>query len=265
MDKKKFLFLNVLPILFIMAIIFIASSQTSDQQDISPILDRVSDESSLRELGGTVMERINQLVERMVLFTKSNLTLAFTAVFLFASLMAVVLFRFFSSAEPRGKKILKSFIYTTFFLLFLFVMLFTVYSGPMIELIRSTVSFDHLRRVLNFVDFTYAGTQVNVHYWGVEGLLTFLLRKFAHFFLFGLLGFFFFLALFKLNRRSVASFVITVIFVIAYAALDEYRQSFIPSRSALVEDVILDTAGGIFGASMAMFKTSISNWFRRMI
>jgi VanZ family protein len=38
--------------------------------------------------------------------------------------------------------------------------------------------------------------------------------------------------------------VITILIVAAYAALDEYHQSFVPGRGAAVSDVLLDTAGG---------------------
>lgn len=38
--------------------------------------------------------------------------------------------------------------------------------------------------------------------------------------------------------------VIAVLIVAAYAALDEYHQSFVPGRGAAVSDVLLDTAGG---------------------
>jgi len=37
----------------------------------------------------------------------------------------------------------------------------------------------------------------------------------------------------------------------AYAALDEYHQSFVPGRTAAVADVLLDTSGGIAAQVMA--------------
>jgi VanZ family protein len=72
--------------------------------------------------------------------------------------------------------------------------------------------------------------------------------------LFGLLGFFVYLALFKLSRNVLLSFCFTMLFVTGYAALDEYRQTFIDSRSGLVEDVVLDTAGGLFGMLLGSAK-----------
>jgi len=39
--------------------------------------------------------------------------------------------------------------------------------------------------------------------------------------------------------------VVAVGIVAAYAALDEFHQSFVPGRGAAVADVLLDTAGGV--------------------
>jgi VanZ family protein len=39
--------------------------------------------------------------------------------------------------------------------------------------------------------------------------------------------------------------VAAVAIVAAYAALDEFHQSFVPGRTAAVSDVLLDTAGGV--------------------
>ncbi len=39
--------------------------------------------------------------------------------------------------------------------------------------------------------------------------------------------------------------LVTVLVIAAYAALDEYHQSFVPGRTAAVGDVLIDTSGGI--------------------
>jgi VanZ family protein len=48
------------------------------------------------------------------------------------------------------------------------------------------------------------------------------------------------------GRREVkfAWIFATIILVAAYASLDEFHQSFVPGRTALVSDVLIDTAGG---------------------
>jgi VanZ family protein len=39
----------------------------------------------------------------------------------------------------------------------------------------------------------------------------------------------------------------TILFVFLYAATDEFHQSFVPTRTPLVSDVFIDTAGGVLG------------------
>jgi len=39
--------------------------------------------------------------------------------------------------------------------------------------------------------------------------------------------------------------LVTILVIAAYAALDEYHQSFVPGRTAAVGDVLIDTSGGI--------------------
>ncbi len=243
-----------------MGTIFIASSQSSDQQDISPILDQVTDENTLRGYASSLMERVNIVAERGISVVANNPMIVLVSIFILSIIIAFVFFRLFRSDDSIAKKVVKTILYTGLLLSFLATFIFLVRSDLVIEALRSRASFDQIRAILQTIDFTYAGSPVNLQSHGVDGLLNFLLRKAAHFFLFAMLGFFVFLALFKLSRRSLSSFIIAMIVVIAYAALDEYRQTFIPSRSGLIEDVYLDTAGGLFGTTMGFLKKKISSW-----
>ncbi|SES22157.1 VanZ family protein [Salipaludibacillus aurantiacus] len=256
----KFTILNLLPVIIIMAVIYTASSQTADQQDISPLLDRVTDENVLRETAVSLKERVDFVADRAISFAASHPQFVLAGMAGAAALMVAVFFRLFQSTDSFAKKSIKSLVYTGLIFIFLAAVTAAVKSDAVIELLRSYVSLDHLRRILQWIDFTYAGTAVSLESHGVDGLLEFLLRKTAHFFLFALLGFFLFLSVYRLSGRPFLSFAASLIIVIVYAALDEYRQTFIPSRSGLVEDVILDTVGGIFGTAMAWLKKSFSKW-----
>jgi len=243
-----------------MATIFIASSQTSDQQDISPILDRVSDENSLRGFIGSIIERVNLVADRGISVLANYPIIALVSIVALAAIVAIVFFRLFKSSKSTPKKVVKTVVYTSMIVFFFATVLFLFKTNTVIEIVRNQASMDQIRGLLQGIDFTYAGSTVNLQTHGVEGLMNFFLRKSAHFFLFALLGFFVFLAMFKLSNKSLASFIVAIVIVIAYAALDEYRQTFIPSRSGLIEDVILDTAGGIFGVSMGWLKKLVSKW-----
>jgi VanZ family protein len=69
----------------------------------------------------------------------------------------------------------------------------------------------------------------------------FITRKVAHFTEYAILGF---LAA-RAFRTSPRWFLISAVLVVVYALLDEYHQSFVPSRTASVFDSFIDMAGGI--------------------
>ena len=47
-----------------------------------------------------------------------------------------------------------------------------------------------------------------------------------------------------------------LLIVLAYAGLDEFHQSFVPSRTPAIIDVLFDFSGGVLGLLMA----AISSW-----
>ncbi|WP_078394168.1 VanZ family protein [Shouchella patagoniensis] len=96
------------------------------------------------------------------------------------------------------------------------------------------------------ISFTYGGRQIGIAHSNVESFIEFFLRKGAHFFSFMVIG--------VLSCRLIAYFcrlriamMSSFFIVFLYAIFDEYRQSLVPDRTPLVEDVILDTIGGIVG------------------
>lgn len=76
-------------------------------------------------------------------------------------------------------------------------------------------------------------------------------RKSAHFLEYAALGFFFRLFLYGVNAASVFSFVCTFFSGTVYAALDEYHQFLVDSRSAMWQDALLDSGGVLFGLLIA--------------
>jgi VanZ family protein len=69
----------------------------------------------------------------------------------------------------------------------------------------------------------------------------FITRKLAHFTEYAILGF---LAA-RAFRTSPRWFLISAVLIVVYALLDEYHQSFVPSRTASIFDSLIDMAGGI--------------------
>ena len=74
-----------------------------------------------------------------------------------------------------------------------------------------------------------------------------IIRKIAHFSIYTFLGFclMWFMSMFKMSRKLKIGASLGV--GILYACLDEFHQSFIPGRTALIGDIFIDTAGVITG------------------
>ena len=72
-------------------------------------------------------------------------------------------------------------------------------------------------------------------------------RKLAHFTEYAILGFLAARAFRTSPRESIARrwFWISVSLIVVYALIDEYHQSFVPSRTASVVDSLIDIAGGL--------------------
>ena len=79
------------------------------------------------------------------------------------------------------------------------------------------------------------------------GLVHLVTRKAAHFTEYAILAFFAARAFRTSPRRSIANhwFLISLALVVVYALLDEYHQSFVPSRTGTIYDSLIDIAGGL--------------------
>lgn len=89
----------------------------------------------------------------------------------------------------------------------------------------------------------------------------FLIRKSAHFCSYGLLGalsFFSWRATFPARKPWILLWAgLGVLTAFAGGSLDEFHQSFVPSRTSSFRDVLIDTAGGLF------FQIVIALWLNR--
>ena len=74
-----------------------------------------------------------------------------------------------------------------------------------------------------------------------------MVRKAAHFLEYALLGVLAARAFRGSPKSSVRArwFTISVVLVIVYALLDEYHQSFVPSRTASISDSLVDMCGAL--------------------
>jgi len=76
-----------------------------------------------------------------------------------------------------------------------------------------------------------------------QSLSNHLIRKFAHFFAYMILGLISMNVFKKHPKRVLISLLICVVF----ASSDEFHQLFVPGRGGMLTDVVIDSLGGILG------------------
>lgn len=76
-------------------------------------------------------------------------------------------------------------------------------------------------------------------------------RKTAHFLEYAALGFFLRLFLYGIRLPHPLAFVLTLLLGAGYAGFDEYHQYLVGTRTAMWQDVALDSAGVLFGLLIA--------------
>lgn len=120
-----------------------------------------------------------------------------------------------------------------------------------------------LRGLLERVEFMYAGSEISVNASGYIGFIEFFIRKGAHFVSFFFLGLFWYLGLRNRVNNPYLTVILAVMLSIGYASFDELRQSFHPNRTALMEDVMLDSAGAAVGIVIGLLSTNPKRKKRR--
>lgn len=117
----------------------------------------------------------------------------------------------------------------------------------LIPYIERIVTNDQVRALLSPISFQYHSREISVQNLGVAHFIEFFIRKFAHLFVFFVLGCLTVrAALIKIERPVLASMV-SLFFVFIYAALDELHQMYTGGRTPLFTDVCIDTVGGVLG------------------
>jgi len=80
-----------------------------------------------------------------------------------------------------------------------------------------------------------------------ENKLDYIVRKNAHGFMYMILAVLVSVLLFSFNKRGKYAINHILFICLFYAVTDEFHQSFVPGRTSLVSDVLVDFAGAIAG------------------
>lgn len=76
-----------------------------------------------------------------------------------------------------------------------------------------------------------------------------MIRKYAHFFVYLILGMIVAYALNKIGSRGIKTVLLSIVICVAYAITDEWHQLFVSGRGAQMSDVFIDSSGAIIGIS----------------
>jgi VanZ family protein len=106
---------------------------------------------------------------------------------------------------------------------------------------------DWVHTIFSWVSFRYGDSIVSLETRSPEAFVEFFIRKGAHVFVYAVLAVLAFRLMYKVFPKLYPSTAAAWLFVTIYAGIDELRQHFHPNRSGMIEDVILDSAGGIIG------------------
>ncbi len=108
--------------------------------------------------------------------------------------------------------------------------------------------------LLSKIELTYWGRTISVETRGYYYFVEFLIRKGIHIISFGCISIIFYIFYRKFKLKFALLYAVVTTFVIA--ALDEFRQSFVPGRTGVFDDVLLDTSGAIL--FVFLFKITLS-------
>ena len=115
------------------------------------------------------------------------------------------------------------------------------------------ISHEESTKVVNFIQDKTITKNSNVNKDTVNELkvkankLDYIIRKNAHAFMYMVLAFLVGSILFIFNKRGADAIIYILFICLLYALTDEFHQSFIPGRTSLVSDVLVDFGGALIG------------------
>ncbi|ADU31897.1 VanZ family protein [Evansella cellulosilytica] len=100
------------------------------------------------------------------------------------------------------------------------------------------------------ISFQYGDSEVSLETRSPAAFVEFFLRKGAHLVVFAILAILSYRVFYYMKAHQGIASLGAWTFVTLYAAIDELRQHFHPYRSGMIEDVVLDSIGGLLGIAI---------------
>ncbi len=106
-----------------------------------------------------------------------------------------------------------------------------------------------IKRVVSFLAPDIKGEALK----DIVSALQFIVRKGAHFALFGVLGIFSFMTFVSYTKiHLTVRFFLSLVVSVAYAVSDEYHQTLVKGRSGALRDVLIDSVGALSGILLSL-------------
>jgi VanZ family protein len=109
--------------------------------------------------------------------------------------------------------------------------------------LKTLLKNEPFKNVLSKIEVEYWGKTISVEERGYFYFVEFLIRKATHFIGYGIIGVIFYTLYRKLQWRFAPLLAIATVFIIG--CIDEFRQYYTPGRTAVFDDVLIDTAGAL--------------------
>ncbi|KKB41241.1 VanZ family protein [Bacillus thermotolerans] len=115
-----------------------------------------------------------------------------------------------------------------------------------VPLLQKVLANEPLAGPLSQIELTYWGREISVESRGYHYFVEFMIRKFAHMLLFGLLAIGLFRVYVWMRPKQINTGVILALIITGmYAAFDEWHQLQTGGRTPMIQDVVLDLIGGM--------------------
>ncbi|MCL7749033.1 VanZ family protein [Halalkalibacter alkaliphilus] len=255
-----------LPVLFVAAMIFTASSQPYEQQDIRPYISQATDLEKMKEMYNQL--KVEHVQHRLyveengfkrtlqVIVDRWKVLVFIIGIATALAFVTIVTYVIKAVRKHGYKQVGKASGFVAILIaisgvLAFLGMLFAFRIEELLIIMKNQLTNGRAQSILEGIRFQYAGNEISVERLGFESFIEFLIRKGAHFGFFFLLGFLTYRALWASGCMKKLSYFGSLLFVLLYAISDEIHQAFTPNRTPLVQDVILDFSGGLTGVTLA--------------
>ena len=112
--------------------------------------------------------------------------------------------------------------------------------------------------ISNDLGVTNVNTESNKKY-AIIDKLNMPLRKCAHMAIYFMVATILLILLNNMEIEGAQKYILTIIIVFMYAAVDEYHQTFVPNRSGQISDVLIDVFGGVVACIFMRFFGDLKN------